>query len=170
MAQDFNVSGPTTLKWDIASEGVFTTIGRTQDDDPPAFDVQQFNRILRANDTGDAPAEIVFTGKMILITATLVKWDEAEYVKMIKLPTGTDEGEDSTIGTRWVADRDDQVGCFQLQIVPTRSGEKIYTFPTCYIDGPGSIRMMQFGNMEKALAVQISAISDGTDHYTVTTV
>lgn len=169
MAEAIHVSGPTTISCDLTTGGTFFVIGRTQDDDPPSFDIQTFNRIVKANDTGDAPAEIVHTGKLIVITATLVKFDEDEIGELIARPSADTEGKASTIGDLWVADIANGVGAFQTRITPTRSGQKVITFPRCYIDGAGGIRELQFGNMEKQIAIQIYAISDGTNHYTFTT-
>jgi hypothetical protein len=135
-----------------------------------SVDMEFRNRIVLANDTGDEPGEIVYTGQIAVITGVLTKWDiaAAGYDELGGGPQTTKvAGAAGDIGECWVVG----THTFATILTPTRVGEMILTFPRCFVDGPGAFRLLDFGNDAKKLGFIIMAMRDGSDNvYTETAV
>lgn len=174
MAEAFNVAGPTKIQVKHDPAGGFVDFGHTDNTDLVSF--ESFDSIHKcfSNDTGDAPAELVYNGATGMIFMTLGKWDEAVYAAMMhrlrKGASGTTEGgytPANDIGELMIGGA--SVRVVQIKILTTTPGQKSYTFGRCWIDGNGA-RQLELGNREKKLALAINVTPDANgDLYTPAT-
>jgi len=172
MAVAFHIAGPTKVQHAIPTAlTTFADLGRTDNDDLIRVDISTTNEIITANDTGDSPAEIIYTGTTAVITMTLVKWDSSKWVVLTNNPGTTTEGDGGTIGTPWVSSYSSSTSeLFAIRILPSITGEKIYTFSACYLDRQHS-GIHEFGNTAKRMRLTINAMVDTSNKlYVVTTV
>lgn len=155
MAAGFVVPGPTVIKIDT------NILGYTDNDDLISIDFEDFNEILTSTDNGDEPAEIVYRGRIAIITANLVKWDTAQAVLMQQPPGATGgEGDAGVIGSQWIAGNHH----WEVAIEPITSGKFGYTFDRCIVNGANSVQFSDFGNTHQRLRVQFLAFrTHGTD-------
>jgi hypothetical protein len=157
MASTFQVQGPTALEWSTDDGSTYTQIGFSGNDQLFSVDIEYSNNIITATDTGEEPAEVVYTGAIAVLTCQLVKWDVAQVALIQVPPGGTGEGDAGVIGSRWVTGNHS----FGIQFEPVTAGRDIYTFERCILNGPQAVQFSDFGNKEQVLTMQFLAFRDG---------
>lgn len=170
MAIDVQVSGPCLIAW--ATSGAYSTLGYTTNDDLPAIVTNRHSLPVTTTQYGDQPREIINRGITGRLSLVLVEYDESELADLlVRTPGATVEGDAGTIGGRWIgSDFASPSRTFKLRITPTLSGQRIYTFPRCYLD-ENSHRIFDFGNTPKKIGLDIPIVPDDSgDLYTFTTV
>lgn len=166
MAELFHVTGPCSIQFGVSpiaagSVETWTTVGRCSDDDQASFDEERLVRRLTANDTGAEPAELVYQGSVGLLTATLTKWDQVELDKLRMAPGETTIGNAGVVGSTYVGTSTADSECFSVRINPDLTDSRVgYDFYRCYLEGPGSVRDLDFGNDGVKVALQIVVMRD----------
>ena len=151
MASAFNVSGPTPVQV-LVPGGSWTELGIATESGRPRFRANILRRELRADDTGDEPAEIVHLGVTGTLSFVLEKWDEAVRVSLLSnLPGGAAEGEHGTIGALWRADSH----LIGVRYLPVIAGKQARTYASCV---PTFIEEAEFGNSAKSLACEFMVL------------
>lgn len=154
MAAGYKIAGPTTVSYNGS------VLGYTDNDSLPAIDFDILNETVESSDTGRTPGEVIYMGQIARVTVTLVKWDQTVADALMVLPGGAAAGDLGTVGSLWFG------GSYAKAVVitPTLDGERIHTFPRCYLDGPDAIRTFDIGNKPTRLAVSWVAVADGSDN------
>lgn len=157
MAASFQVQGPTELQWSVDDGTNYNSLGFSGNDQLFSVDIEYSNNIITATDTGEEPAEVVYTGAIAVVTCQLVKWDTTQISAMQIPPGGTAEGDAGVIGTRWVTGDH----YFWLRFEPTTASRDRYVFKRCVLNGPQAFQMGEYGNTAETRTLQFLAFRDG---------
>jgi hypothetical protein len=164
MASSFFIAGPTVVRVAIGSSATFADLGYSDNDNLPSVQLTDNHHEVKTVLSGNVPEEIVLTGTSARITLALVKWDQVVLETILSQQRGATSN--STVG------RIVQVGVntFRVKIiVAAAGGTTAYLFNTCYLQ-PDGMGDSQWGNRERVLTLNISAIPDSSnDIYTYTT-
>lgn len=157
MAVIFHVSGPTQIE--IATD-IFSTwelFGYTDNDNLPSIQITDHHHEVKTVLSGNVPAEIVLTGTSARITLALVKWDAVILNQMLAASR-------NVYNTPQVGRVLDilTTAFFGLRITSVSTAQE-YTFAACYLQVDG-VNDSQWGNRERVLTLNISAIPDSSNN------
>ena len=162
-ATDFHVNGPTVIGWKVAgSEGSFSSLGYTDNDDLVRITATDHKRTYTRNDGGDMIAEAVYSGTTGTLDLTLVSWDEAALSGLIShCRTGTAtagvaaQGSIATVGGP-ILGTAGNLRTVSIQINPTNAGADVYEFPRLMLNtGPEYIDL---GNAVKRVSLSFTSV------------
>ena len=162
MASSFFIAGPTVVRVAIGASATFADLGFSDNDNLPSVQLTDNHHEVKTVLSGNAPEEIVLTGTSARITLALVKWDQDVLNTLLAQQRGA--ANNSTVG------RVVQVGgnVFRLKIIKADLSSMSYLFNICYLQ-PDGMGDSQWGNRERVLTLNISAIPDSVnDIYTYT--
>jgi hypothetical protein len=150
MAQEIFVAGPTVVF--IDTTGSYVGFGQSDNDNLPSIQLTDNHHEVKTVTSGNVPAEIVLTGTSARISLALVKWDQAKLELLLAKQRGVSN--EVTVGRVLVSGN----FTFGIKINSVTSGMS-YQFNRCYLqaDGHGE---SQWGNRERVLTLNISAIPD----------
>jgi hypothetical protein len=151
MTAIYNVAGPVRVEVQNPGASTWLLLGYTDNDEMPEIDEEYFTRRHSATDVGAEPGVEINMGMIALINVTLIKWDDAVRQTAFRAPGATAPSSGGTIGSVWGGNY------IAIRFVPTIVGQQIKTCSQCFMDGPGSVREMDFGNAGKRLAIQLVA-------------
>lgn len=151
MASAFNVSGPTPVQI-LVPGGSYTELGITSANFRPRYRIDVQNEEIRADDTGNEIADMVYTGLVATLSFVLSKWDTAVHASLLSnMPGGAAEAEHGVIGSLWRADS----YLIGVRFEPSMSSKERFTFASCV---PLVIEETEFGNTAKALACEFQVL------------
>ena len=150
MAVALFIAGPTRI--DIDTTGSFVELGFSDNDNLPSVQLTDHHHEVKSVLSGNVPAAVVLTGTSARITLALVKWDAATLAALLAMQRGAYN--DSTVGRKLVS------GLFTFGLkIRAVDGSMAYTFARCYLQ-PDGMGDSQWGNRERVLTLNISAIPD----------
>ena len=160
----FHVAGPTTIDTDATADGTLATLGYTSNDDLPTYDEEIINNPLESTRMGRVPSDLVYLGRVGLLTVVLVEWDEAELANLTETFPTTEvtptEGQLGQVGMRWGVN---SVNDFsrQVRITPAIVGQFQYLFHVCVPNGGSGFRIFDIGNDPKMVGLQFMVLPNG---------
>lgn len=172
----FHVAGPTQIFTDAVLDNTLAEIGYTSNDDLPSYDEEVLNNPAESTRLGRVPADLIYLGRIGLLTIVLVEWDETELAALLTtFPTteGTPaESQLGQVGLRWIGGGTDFSR--QVRITPVVSGQNQYLFHRCIPNGGSGFRLFEIGNEPKQVGLQFMVLPNGTGptatYYTKTAV
>lgn len=158
MALEYTVAGPCELRWGVSGADTLgevpNVIGYTTNDDLFTIRLATFHDIVKSTALGDEPAEVVYTGRVALITGTIVYADLTQLDKLVsQITNGTNANWNTIIGSQYVASSQ----AIALAIVPKIVGKTAFIFPRVIPDNE-FFAFMDFGNTARKYPISFMAI------------
>ena len=159
----FHVAGPTTIDTDATLDGTLATLGYTSNDDLVSYDEEIINNPLESTRLARVPSDLIYLGRVGLLTLVLVEWDETELANLLStFPTtegSPSEGQLGQVGLRWIGGGTDFSR--QVRVTPAVVGQFQYLFHVCVPNGGSGFRIFEIGNDPKMTGLQFMVLPNG---------